>query len=101
MGILITIDTLSRRQEIDRFPRVLYRPRAEMAQAELLDQAAEKWAASQGIGGRVRFEALDGAKKVAYGAQLLTVVIGRIRSVPRLKNGLARDLSGVVEIRIG
>jgi len=100
MGALITIDTLSRRDELDRFPRVLYRPRAGSPLTELLDKAAAKWAASQGIGGQVRFEALDGARKLLYGAQELTVILGRVRSVPRLRNGLSRDISGVIEIRI-
>lgn len=100
MGALITIDTLSRRDELDRFPRVLYRPRAASPLPELLDRAAAKWAASQGIGGQVRFEALDDARQLLYGAQELTVILGRVRRVPRLKNGLSRDLSGVVEIRI-
>ncbi|EOZ6414773.1 hypothetical protein ACQUXI_003916 [Cronobacter turicensis] len=100
MGALITIDTLSRRDELDRFPRVLYRPRASSPLPELLDKAAAKWAASQGIGGQVRFEALDGARTLLYGAKELTVILGRVRSVSRLKNGLSRDISGVIEIRI-
>ena len=96
---LVTIDTLSRRRSLSSYPRVLYYPRKAFTLAQLLDQAAAKWARNEGIGGKVRFESLDEPTVMLHGKIEVGLVLGRIRSVPKIRNGMARDLSGVVEIQ--
>lgn len=96
---LVTIDTLSRRRLLGSYPRVLYHPRKAVTLTQLLDQAAAKWARTEGIHGRVSFESLDEPTVTLNGKIEIGLVLGRIRSVPKIRNGMARDLSGVVEIR--
>lgn len=96
---LVTIDTLSRRRTLSNFPRVLYQPRKAVTLTQLLDQAAAKWARSEGIHSKVSFEPLDAPTVTINGKVEIGLVLGRIRSVPKIRNGIARDLSGVVEIR--
>lgn len=96
---LVTIDTLSRRRALSNYPRVLYHPRKAFTLAQLLDQAAAKWARNEGIYGKVTFESLDEPTVTLNGKIEIGVVLGRIRRAPKIRNGMARDLSGVVEIR--
>lgn len=96
---LVTIDTLSRRRLLGSYPRVLYHPRKAVTLTQLLDQAAAKWARTEGIHGRVSFESLDEPTVTLNGKIKIGLALGRIRSVPKIRNGMARDLSGVVEIR--
>lgn len=96
---LVTIDSLSRRRSLSSYPRVLYYPRKTFTLTQLLDQAAAKWARNEGIYGKVTFESLDEPTVTLNGKIEIGLVLGRIRSVPKNRNGMARDLSGVVEIR--
>lgn len=95
---LVTIDTLSRRQTLE-IPRVLYKPRKAVTHTQLFDMAAAKWARNEGINSKVRFDPLDPVTIIRYGLTDIGVVLGSIRSVPKMKHGMARDISGVVELR--
>jgi len=96
---LVTIDTLSRRRSLSNYPRVLYQPRKAVTLAQLLDLAGAKWARNEGIKSKVYFELLDEPTITLSGKMEVGLALGRIRSVPKIRNGMARDLSGVVEIR--
>ncbi len=96
---LVAIDTLSRRKTLSNYPRVLYHPRKAVTLAQLLDLAGAKWARNEGIHSKVYFELLDEPTITLSGKMEVGLALGRIRSVPKIRNGMARDLSGVVEIR--
>lgn len=101
MSILITVDSISRRDVLDVFPRCQFKPwRCEHTLPELLQKAANAFKQSRGLAGAVYFQALDDHKWVSYGQQRVLIIVGRVRSAAKTRYALSSDLSGVVEVRL-
>lgn len=98
MSILITIDSISRRDDLTVFPRVTLKPwNGAYTVSQLLQKAANVYKARNGLKGAVRFDALDFPKRLSYAGVPVFVVVGRVMAERR---HYVKDISGVVEVRI-
>lgn len=98
MSILITIDEISRRNDLTVFPRISFKPwNNAYTVSQLLQKAANIYKARHGLKGAVRFEALDFPKRINYAGAHVFVVVGRVMAERR---HYVKDISGVVEVRI-
>lgn len=98
MSILITIDSISRRNDLTTFPRVSIKPwNNAYTVTQLLQKAANVYKVRNGLKGAVKFDALDLPRRIMYGAQPVFVVVGRVMADRR---HYRRDISGIVEVRI-
>lgn len=98
MSILITIDEISRRNNLTAFPRVSFKPwdNAYTVQ-QLLDKACNTYKSRKGISGGLYFEPLDAPRLIPYAGHTVVIVVGRFRHKGAHINNIA---SGVVEVRI-
>lgn len=98
MAILITIDEISRREQLDVYPRLSFKPwNNPYTLQQLLDKAANLYKVRNGISGRLYFEQLDDPRIVSYANHKAVIAVGRFRH----KGGcLVNIVSGVVEVRI-
>ncbi len=98
MSILITIDSISRRDDLTVFPRVTLKPwnNAYTVQ-QLLDKACNTYKSRNGISGGLYFEQLDAPRLVTYAGHAVVIVVGRFRHKGAHINNV---VSGVVEVRI-
>lgn len=98
MSILITIDEISRREQLNHFPRISFKPwNNAYAVPQLLDKACNTYKARKGISGGLYFETLDAPRLVTYAGHTVVIVVGRFR---RKGDHINNIVSGVVEVRI-
>lgn len=98
MSILITIDEISRRNDLTIFPRISFKPwnNAYTVQ-QLLDKACNMYKSRNGISGGLYFETLDAPRRVTYAGHTVVIAVGRFRRKGAHINNV---VSGVVEVRI-
>lgn len=98
MAILITIDEISRRNDLTIFPRISFKPwNNAYTLQQLLDKACNTYKARKGISGGVYFETLDAPRLIPYAGHTVVIVVGRFR---RKGDHINNVVSGVVEVRI-
>lgn len=98
MSILITIDEISRREQLNHFPRISFKPwnNAYTVQ-QLLDKACNTYKSRNDIRGGLYFEQLDAPRLVTYAGHTVVIALGRFRRKGAHINNI---VSGVVEVRI-
>lgn len=98
MSILITIDEISRREQLDVYPRISFKPwNNSYTVQQLLDKACNTYKSRNGISGGLYFETLDDPRLVTYAGHTVVIAVGRFRHKGR---SLVNIVSGVVEVRI-
>lgn len=98
MAILITIDEISRREQLDVYPRLSFKPwNNPYTLQQLLDKACNLYKSRNDIPGRLYFEQLDTPRIVSYANHKGVVAVGRFRHKGAHINNI---VSGVVEVRI-
>lgn len=98
MSILITIDEISRRNDLTIFPRISFKPwNNAYTFQQLLDKACNTYKSRKGISGGVYFEQLDVPRLIPYAGITVVFVVGRFR---RKGDHINNVVSGVVEVRI-
>lgn len=106
MSVLITIDSISRRPELDTFPRPVYfKPwRMDGKKRWTLDTISVKAAAAfksrEGATGAAYLNLYDTPRFVVYGGVSVLLMVGCVRVKRGGRYTMSRDISGVVEIRI-
>lgn len=98
MSILITIDGISRRNNLTTFPRVSFKPwNGAYTVQQLLDKACSAYKSRKGISGGLYFEQLDAPRLIPYAGHTVVIIVGRFRHKGEHIHNI---VSGVVEVRI-